>query len=482
MTSLNAITRFFNPINWRNFWLLVVGITLWRIAALYWAALPTMPDEAQYRFYAAVPALSYYSKPPLLPWLIAFSSYIFGASIASARLMMPLLHALNAYLIARSVRVVAPQAQAVMAGALYILMPAVSYSSGLATTDPVMMTGWCLALWGATRLWYKQRHAVGSSTLMGAGMALSVLGKYIGLMWWVSTWPLWRNNKRALIVAALLCAGLLLPHTVGLALNHFNTLQHTADNVNVQATIGHTSKLIEFWLGQIAVFGPLPLIVLIQALFTQKSAACAWFLRFAWPLLLLMSVQAWMSRAHANWAAAAYIGACAAVALYSTHPPKWWRVNQLIYGGLAVALPLLIALLNTLTPHLNAKFDPAAEARSFVPVNNFVQTLLTSQQAVGVMSHQRRTLSLLIEYAHLAPNQVATPPLSGTQKAKTHYQQYYALGANNTQRWLYITFARAGCTSEPAQPIAGRTVREVAQFMPNTHAHDTACFRSYVVE
>ena len=71
----------------------VLAITLLRLLWLVFQPADLYPDEAQYWFWAQHPALGYYSKPPLVAWLIALTTGLFGESEFAIRLSAPLLHA-----------------------------------------------------------------------------------------------------------------------------------------------------------------------------------------------------------------------------------------------------------------------------------------------------------------------------------------------------------------------------------------------------
>src|SRR5260370_7825314 len=71
----------------------VVAITGWRLLWLALQPAALFPDEAQYWVWSQQLALGYYSKPPLLAWLIALTTGLFGDSEFAVRLSPPLLHA-----------------------------------------------------------------------------------------------------------------------------------------------------------------------------------------------------------------------------------------------------------------------------------------------------------------------------------------------------------------------------------------------------
>src|ERR1700730_19341658 len=75
---------------------MLVGVAAITGLRLLWLALQPadlFPDEAQYWVWSQQLALGYYSKPPLLAWLIALTTGLFGDSEFAVRLSAPLLHA-----------------------------------------------------------------------------------------------------------------------------------------------------------------------------------------------------------------------------------------------------------------------------------------------------------------------------------------------------------------------------------------------------
>src|SRR5215472_7391862 len=71
----------------------VAALTAGRLAWLAVQPADLSPDEAQYWVWAQHLALGYYSKPPLVAWLIALSTGLAGDNEFAVRLSAPLLHA-----------------------------------------------------------------------------------------------------------------------------------------------------------------------------------------------------------------------------------------------------------------------------------------------------------------------------------------------------------------------------------------------------
>src|SRR5580704_2907237 len=77
---------------WRNALNAVFAITVARLAWLALGKADLFPDEAQYWVWSLHPAFGYYSKPPLVAWLIALTTGVLGDSELAVRLAAPLLH------------------------------------------------------------------------------------------------------------------------------------------------------------------------------------------------------------------------------------------------------------------------------------------------------------------------------------------------------------------------------------------------------
>jgi 4-amino-4-deoxy-L-arabinose transferase-like glycosyltransferase len=74
--------------------LLAVG-ALW-LATLHLAGLDLGPDEAQYWWWSRDVAWGYFSKPPLIAWLIALTTAVCGDTAFCVRLASPVLHLVTA--------------------------------------------------------------------------------------------------------------------------------------------------------------------------------------------------------------------------------------------------------------------------------------------------------------------------------------------------------------------------------------------------
>jgi 4-amino-4-deoxy-L-arabinose transferase-like glycosyltransferase len=120
--------------------------------------------------------------------------------------------------------------------------------------------------------------------------------------------------------------------------HHFSTLEHTAANANWKTgKLFNPLELVQFVGSQFGVFGPVPFGVLgggalLLAFRKRLAQADIMLLCFALPPLITVAAQAFVSRANANWAGAAYVAGSVLVAAWLLR----WEARRWLIGGLAL--------------------------------------------------------------------------------------------------------------------------------------------------
>ncbi len=342
----------------RAFLALTVGLTALRLAAIWASPVELGPDEAQYWGWGQTLALGYFSKPPLVGWSIAGSTALLGESEAAIRTLAPLLHALTALLVFSLAWVMGHPKAAGAAGLIYLLMPAVTLSSAVISTDALLMPALTL---GMIALWrFRQTGGWGWACLWGAALACGFLAKYAAFYALLGTALAVAVDKplraRALRPAALagpaILGALLAPHVIWNAANSFAPVAHLADNANWSVgDLVNPDALAEFALEQLGVFGPVAFACLIALALHRRwragsgAAEAARFLAcFILPPLIIVGAQAFLARANANWAAAAYPAASVLVAVWATSRARLWPLaaNAALNGAIAALFAALI--------------------------------------------------------------------------------------------------------------------------------------------
>ena len=162
----------------------VLAITGLRLIWLALQPADLYPDEAQYWFWAQHPAFGYYSKPPLVAWLIALTTGVFGDSEFAIRLSAPLLHAgVAAFVYGVGSRLY--DARIGLWSALaYASLPGASVSAFIISTDAPLLLCWAAALYAFIRA----RNEAGWGWWIAVGVAcgLGLLAKYAMSYWMLS--------------------------------------------------------------------------------------------------------------------------------------------------------------------------------------------------------------------------------------------------------------------------------------------------------
>ena len=300
---------------------------LWlRITALRASSLDLHFDEAQYWAWSRSLEWGYFSKPPLVAWAIAGVTSVFGDAEWAVRLAAPISQAIAGLFIYALGRSVYGAWAGFWAGLGWLVTPAVWLSSGIISTDALLLALWSAALFAMWRL--IASRAWMWALILGLAIGLGALAKYAMLYFIlcaaVAAW--WSKPARAVIVdgrgalALVVALALLAPNVAWNAQHNFETVSHTAANARLTSNVFNPGELAEFLVSQISIVGPLLLGALVFLLWRAASRQRGlsdedrFLLAFVTPPLVIIMGLALISRANANWAVAAYPAALVWVA------------------------------------------------------------------------------------------------------------------------------------------------------------------------
>ena len=307
---------------------LVIGlVVLLHMAVIIAAPVEIGPDEAQYWRWSEKLDFGYYSKPPLVAWVIALPTALFGDAAWAIRISAPVLHGIGAFFLFLLGKRAFDARTGAWAAAIYLLMPGIWLSSTLITTDAVLLPTWAMALYFLWRM--RDQPTILNAVLAGASVGLSMLGKYAAVYLYsgaILAAFFDRDMRKALlspagIAAAIASLVVLGPNLWWNAANDFATLSHTADNANLAGAGFDPLHVFDYLVDQAVVFGLITLLVLLAGFGLivgrkdkETTTRELWLLCFIVPPLVVIMGQEVMSRAHANWAASAYPAACVLMA------------------------------------------------------------------------------------------------------------------------------------------------------------------------
>lgn len=436
----------------RRFAAFAGALLLARIVAIVIGHPQLGPDEGQYWFWSKAPAFGYYSKPPLIAWSIAATTALFGEAEWAVRLSAPLYQlgaAIFLFLLARRLK---DAHAAFWAGAAWLTLPGVFLSSTLMTTDAPLMFFCSAGLYyfflatDAREKARRRRWAI----LLGAAIGLGFLAKYamsyfvIGAALALAVSPARRRafGLDGAALTLLVAAALIAPNIFWNAQHDFQTLSHTAANADWGRGGGRPGELLKYLGDQLAIAGPLLFPLIAFAAFMQlkspserREDAMRALILFAAPAIAIVAFQALISRAHGNWAAAAYPPAILMTSLWAIEKR---RAAAFLKANIALHLLIGAGFLLAFAD-LRAARGFGAEA-AFKRLKGWEEIGARIEEAsIGydaIMTDDREVTGELVYYARDGAPIVAW---DSNNRIDSHFEAFNAFDATRDRRVLYVT-------------------------------------------
>ena len=392
-----------------------------RLLALAFNLTDLFFDEAQYWAWGEELDFGYYSKPPLIAWIIRAATETCGLGEACIRTPSPILHTLTALGVFLLGRQLYDTRTGALAGLAFATLPGVSLSAALISTDVPLLLFWALALFAFSVL--LKTDKLWPALLLGLALGVGLNAKY-AMGWFVlcaAVYVVFVPERRTLLrdyriyLALALGVALIVPNLIWNYTNSFATFSHTADNAHWEGSILHPIKALEFFGAQFGVFGPVLfgayLVIVWRAWKGELKEPDRMLLAFSLPIITVILIQAFISRAHANWAATAYVAATVLVVATMIRDDAWGWLK----GSFAVNVALLVLISGGMLAAgrvtLPVKPDPFARILGWRNVAEATQSELAKARAQGrpfaaVLSEDRAVTSELLYYMRDEPTPV----------------------------------------------------------------------------
>lgn len=437
---------------------IVAAVTLVRIVALFVSPLELYPDEAQYWWWAQHPALGYFSKPPLIAWIVAAVTSVFGDAEAAIRLASPLLHGGTALVLFAVAHRLYDAHTGLWTAVSYIVLPGAAYSSGIISTDVPLLFLWASALLAFARA---MREPGWSWALVcGAAIGFGMLAKY-AMLYFVAgavlTAIVLPQARRLLLsrrgaAIGLIAAAIFSPNVVWNMLNGYSTVAHTAANAHWQDTPFNPVGALEFLGSQFGVFGPFMFGAYLFALWRiargrDRTPAALLLAGFSLPPLAVILVQAFLSEANANWAATAYVAATplAVHTLLSFAKGRVFAVS-LGFNGLA-ALAMLVLFVSPAAVEAAGLANAYKRMHGWRELGKVVVARAEIDRPEAIVADNRSVVAELLYYAR--PRSVPVLAWDDDEAADDHFQLTLRLTPETSGRVLLVT-----TRDDPAEVLA----------------------------
>jgi 4-amino-4-deoxy-L-arabinose transferase-like glycosyltransferase len=402
--------------------ILVVGAaTLFRISYLLTSPLDLDYEEAQYWLWAQSLDWGYFSKPPVVAWIIAVATSLCGDGEACVRIASPLLHAATALVLGVIGRDLGGPLLGFWAAVGYALAPGVSFSAGLMTTDVPLLLFWSLALLCVLRLLRSGRFpwAIGAGVAIGIGM----LSKYTMLLFpaslvlylAISAEVRARITPLALVVMAAVAGALFAPNLLWNLEHGWSTVRHTAILTGLGDAHLDPRDSGMFVLSQLALLGPVYFTVLAVRMMPslpRKDDRCLLLWCFSVPILWLFVLMGVVGSVYPNWGAPAHVAVVLLVTLLVIENDAMRLLRASLVLNVAVALLLcVIAGVPAIALPDGRTIPLTARLLGWSSVGERVSGVLLEQGEMTLLADDRRLLNLLGFYAYIpADRMVAWNP------------------------------------------------------------------------
>ncbi len=359
------------------------ALTLVRVGYLATGALDLSPDEAHYWEWSRRLDLSYYSKGPLIAYLIAALTTLFGTSAVAIRLGAVLLSVAGAVVLYRlGCRALGDPRPALWAVVGLQLTPLVWAGSLLTTIDAPFLVCWTVALAALYRATVEGRPRAWLAVGVAAG--LGFLAKYAMLFLLpglaVYLWRAPEARARLRHPAALLAAAVALAATAPVLLwnarHDWVSLRHVASQGR-----GSGFSLLEplaFVGSQLGVLTPLVAALLAWGVWVGGREGLGrgrepyrFLAAFGLPILAFYGLVSLQGKVQANWPAPAYpslallVAGALAERAQRIGPQAARRQARLLQAAAALALTVTAAGHLTEPLGVPASLDPTARLRGW---------------------------------------------------------------------------------------------------------------------
>ena len=412
----------------------VLAVTLWRVGWLAASKAELGVDEAQYWLWSRALDWGYFSKPPMIAWIIRATTDVLGTdSPFAVRLSAPLLQGATVLLVLWFGWLIGGRRIGLLAGAAYLTMPVLTIGSMTMSTDTPML----FFLAASLVAWLRLVH--GPSMIRAAGLGLmigaAVLSKYAmvfilpGMVLAAVSVPGWQMPRREGWIAGIVALVVVGPNIWWNYSHGFATLHHLADSAGWSGMRLYPAEVSGFLLSQFAVFGPVFFAVMLWqsllVLFGGGNPALRGAVLLCLPVLVVVTGQALLSHAYANWAVAAAAGGSLVAALALQKTPRLLAATLVLQGTLTLALPPLPAVaIGLQLPNGQLLFKRYLGRADLA---QFALDLAQANRLPAIVAAERPLLADLFYQARDSQTRVYATPPDGAPA--NHYAMAYPLPA-----------------------------------------------------
>lgn len=393
----------------------LLSLSLFRIYYITNGPLDLSPDEAHYWEWSRRLDLSYYSKGPMIAYLIFLGTSIFGDTVLGIRIMAVIFSAMSSYILYILGKNLYDEKTSLFSAILIQIIPLFSAYGIIFTIDSPFIFFWILSLylfWRAVseenpKIWYALGFSLGLGLLTKYTMAFFYPCAFLFLL-------LSKNYRKKLFtvtpyLSLIISILVFSPVIVWNFNNDWVTFRHTVGQAHIAEGIQISLKsFFEFIGSQIGVITPLLFVLMIFSLFKLKlnnDTRSNFLFWFSIPVVMFFTIKSVHAKVQANWALPGYITSIIAFSsLYLKDPTKIKKMISMI----AIFISILITSVAYYPSILNlpVEKDPTSRLRGWEELGVEVSKIygqMSSSNNVFIFSDRYQVSSELAFYVENHP-------------------------------------------------------------------------------
>lgn len=399
-------------------------LSVFRIFYILHGPLDLGPDEAHYWEWSRHLDLSYYSKGPMIAYLIALGTAIFGDTVFGVRFLAVVLSVLSSLLLYKLVfEMYRDEAAALGSALIYQVIPLFTAFSVIFSIDSPFLFFWILSLYTFHRAIAEpvpggRRTGIDAWILLGISLGIGLLTKYTMAFFHLGILVfLVMSDRRYLLrtirpyVAMLVSLIVFSPVIIWNARHDWVTLRHTAGQAHIAEGFNISIRNLGELVGsQIGIVTPVIFVLIFYALHklyhAEKGYRSMFLTAFSIPVVAFFFFKSIQGKVQANWAMTGYITGIVAVAWYywgsGVQAATGTRKNKVVlWTGIVIALIVTIVSHYPSIIKLPPKLDPSSRLLGWHQLRDEIGPLyrtLSTQGPVLLFSDRYQISSELAFY------------------------------------------------------------------------------------
>jgi len=390
---------------YKGFFIFILfALSIFRIYYISNGPLDLSSDEAHYWEWSRRLDLSYYSKGPMIAYLIYAGTSIFGDNVFGIRLMAVLFSILSSLFLYKLIKsMYDDEPSAVFGSLIFQVIPLFTPFGIIFSIDSPFIFFWILSLylfWSVivksesssflknsslsdflsnNKVWIILGIVIGMGLLTKYTMSFFILCCFLFLLF---------SDKRFLLktlkpyLAVFIAFLIFSPVIIWNIQNDWVTLRHTAGHAGITEGFRISLKNFGAFLGsQIGVITPIIFFMAFYSLFKsdKPNLQHRFLFFFCIPVIAFFILKSLQGKVQANWAMHGYITAIIAFTIYYLNPEhrilKNWKpifIKSLLIAGIMIAFMVTALTHYPSLINIPAKLDPTSRLRGWDKLGNEV--------------------------------------------------------------------------------------------------------------